>query len=241
MRHLILFFFLGGLFAHCANDRQDNGAPPASTADASTPETGPNIQVSGLLLCRDTIALLWSTKDTIMYRITDQTGTVVARHNEACKPVHYLSETTYAVLEGFKTALRTPGRTQKITITKVDSVVTKTPANIGLPFAFWCFGTDADWDIEICNLEGGIFYQNTVDGTGWFCPWTTPTEQGNKWTYNIPASLGTTEPMTLVIKKEKVSDAKSGKTYDYAVDLTVKGKKWKGGAIRGTASLMEGK
>jgi uncharacterized membrane protein len=119
---------------------------------------------------------------------------------------------------------------------KIDSMLAKTPelvSSVGAPFEFWCHGTNPNWDIEISQFEGGIFYQNEGDDTAWFCRWGAPKETETTWTYNVTEIKDFSGPMTIKIKKEKATDGSSDKEYDYSVEISAKGKTYKGVAIRG--------
>lgn len=238
MKNLKFLLLLSLFFQQCVSDKAKDASAAANAQ--STPgeaaATGSIQCYTGLLLCRDSIALLWETKDTILFRLTDKTGTLIKRHNETCAPMHCPGETTHAVICGVKTSLMSQGRMQNFEVLRIDTLCGKTPENLGLPFEFWCYGSDPEWDIEVCNQEGGIFVQHPSEKIAWLCPWLPPAETPNKWVYTIPAAGdGMNEAMTLVVKKESFTDTKTGRKYDYSAVFSTRGKQFKGGAVRGKA------
>lgn len=234
---LASFFLLNACGADAPGSDKPEPAVVSTANEVSVPPPDSMICVTGLLLVRDSIIQLFEPKENKMFKIKDHTGTIMARHAEACLPVAYTVETTHAVICGTLLGASRANGIQTLNAFRVDTIVAKTAENLDAPFEFWCRGTSPKWDIEICNLEGGIFYQNEGDGTGWFCAWSPPVVNGNKWTYNIPAAQGMNGAITLVIRKEKTSDGVSDKKYDYSAEVTVGGKQLKGVAIRGTAPL----
>lgn len=175
-----------------------------------------------------------------MYEITDATKKLDAAYEKAAAPCHYPSESVYAVLTGKFVREGVTGF-KVFDVQRVDTVLAKTPelmAATGVPYEFWCHGTEPDWSIEISNYEGGIFYENIADGSAWFCPWITPKIKGDTWTYEVPPAQGKNEAMTIVVKKEKANDGMSGKSYDYSVTVDVKGAKLKGVAQRGPGKVL---
>ena len=178
-------------------------------------------------------------KNKSLYLINDQTNSINAAFEKAVAPCHYPSETVYAVLTG---QFNGTGEMKLpiFEVSKIDTIAAKTPEfldQIGVPYEFWCQGTEPFWDIEICNAEGGIFYQNVRDGSAYFLPWIAPKKKGNAWVYEIPANQST-PAATLTIKPGKGNDGMSEKTYDYTAELKIKGATLKGVAVRGTGKVL---
>lgn len=237
------------------NDQNVSAAPPqaavpdSATADyISRPNMGKEIQVDpkkavqirGMLIESFGKRGFLDYKKNTMYEITDATNKLDAAYEKAAAPCHYLSESVYAVLTGRFVREGVTGF-KVFEVQHIDTVAAKTPeymAATGVPYEFWCHGTEPNWTIEISNFEGGIFYENVADGSAWFCPWITPEIKGDTWTYKIPPAPGKNEAMTIVVKKEKASDGMSSKTYDYSVTVDVKGAKLKGVAQRGPGKVL---
>jgi uncharacterized membrane protein len=247
MKNIILLFVLTVGFTHCKeNPKQDNGQT-AGTGVQSNEKLEGTVQIKGLLMQSFGKNGFLDYRQNTMYEITDQTNMLDTAYARAVAPCHYMSESVYAVLTGKFTRTGSTGF-KVFDIMRIDSMVAKTPDNVrstGVPFEFWCFGSDPDWDIEISHYEGGVFYQNASENAAWFCPWIPPAIKGDTWTYDIPAGSSTivTGAMTIKIKKESFTDAKTGKVYDYSVELKVNGKTHKGGAIKGVGKVLgpEGK
>jgi len=233
------------LLPNCSNTPSKD-APADSSADPATQSSvtaNPDsfACASGLLQCRDSIAMLIETAgDSVLrqYNLIDKTKTLLARHNAATEPVHHLAEMTRATVCGVNTSPDKQAKIQRMEVYRVESVVAKTAENFGLPFEFWCEGTDGVWRVEICWYIGFLYYENAADASAEFCAWYPPKVNGNKWTYDIPAQPGNNGALTLVIKKEKHVNANTQKVYDYSCELKVNGKTLKGGAIRGTANVL---
>lgn len=248
MKYLALLLACCFLLHNCSNNPAKEPAADASADQTAEPSATPNPDsftcVSGLLQCRDSIAMLIETGgDSVVrqYNLIDKTKTLLARHNEATKPVHHLVEMSKAVVCGVNTSTNKQAMVQTMEVHRVESVVAKTPENFGLPFEFWCEGTDGEWRVEICWYIGFIYYENAGDASTWLIAWYPPKVSGNKWTYDIPENPGHNGAFNLVIKKEKCTNVKTQKTYDYSCELKVNGKTLKGGAIRGTANVMGAK
>lgn len=223
-----------------------NAVEPSDAAKASGLEL-PNQKldlnsktVRGLMTVFPTKIGMMDIKNKSLYLINDQTNSINAAFEKAVAPCHYPAETVYAVLTG---QFNGTGEMKLpiFEVSKIDTIAAKTPEfldQIGVPYEFWCQGTEPFWDIEICNAEGGIFYQNASDGSAYFLPWVAPTKKGNAWVYDIPGNPPTTPPATLTIKPGKGNDGMSEKTYDYTAELKIKGATMKGVAVRGTGKVL---
>lgn len=248
MKNIILLLALAGSLTHCKdNPKQDADNATAGTETRAAENLEGTVQIKGLFIQNNGRSGMLDYKQNTRYEITDQTKMLDTAYAKAVAPCHYMSESVYAVLTGKFTRIGKTGF-KVFDIMKIDSMVAKTPENMtssGVPFEFWCFGTDSDWDIEISHSEGGIFYQNASERAAWFCPWGPPIIKGNTWTYDVPAGSTTvvTGAMLIQIKKERVTDARTGKVYDYSVEVKVNGKTHKGGAVKGSGKVLgpEGK
>ncbi|MBL7828287.1 MAG: hypothetical protein JNJ57_16770 [Saprospiraceae bacterium] len=254
MKHTILVFVAAFSLLQCKNDSSaDSGNPAPNALNATQKPIDPNVggvgqvrntdatQIKGLMLMNAGKGGVMDYVNKVIYMIEDPTNTVEPAYNKAVAPCHYPGETAYAVLSGKFINVGKPGN-PVFQVSKVDTLMAKTPELLdraGVPFEFWCHGSEPSWDVEICNIEGAIFYQNVSDGSAWLNPWVTPQKQGtDTWIYNIPENGSTAKAYTLKIKKAKTSDDSTGQTYDYSAEITVNGKKYKGVAVRGTAKLM---
>jgi len=248
MKNIILLLALAGSFTHCKDTpKQDAGNPTTGTENPAAENLEGTVQIKGLFMQSSGRSAMIDYKQNTMYEITDQTKMLDAAYTKAVAPCHYMSESVYAVLTGKFTRTGSTGF-KVFDIMKIDSMVAKTPENVastGVPFEFWCYGTEAEWDIEISHYEGGIFYQNASETAAWFCPWVPPAIKGDTWTYDVPAGTVTNITGTLLIKikKENVTDAKTGKVYNYSVEVKANGKTHKGVAVKGNGKVLgpEGK
>lgn len=245
MKYLILLLSCCFALSNCSNTPAKEAPADASADQSAQTSATANADsftcVSGLLQCRDSIALLLETdSETVVrqYQLTDKTKTLLKRHNEAVEPVNHLVEMSRVVVCGVNTSPNKQRIIQSMDVYRVESVVTSTPENFGLPFEFWCEGTDAEWRIEIGWFTGVIYYEHVGDGTSWLCAWQPAKVKGNQWIYDIPANPGHNGALSLVIKKEKHINAKTQKAYDYSCELKVNGKSLKGGVIRGSANVL---
>ncbi|MFN0215954.1 MAG: hypothetical protein ACKVT2_16970 [Saprospiraceae bacterium] len=246
MKYLSFLLICSFLLHNCSNTpAKETPADTSADQSAQVPavaNTTSIICVSGLLQCRDSVAVLIETvADTAarQFNLIDKTKTLLSLHNKATEPVHHVVEMSRAVVCGEVVFANKEARLLTMEVHRVESVVAKTIENFGLSFEFWCEGSDpADWRVEISNYIGFIYYENAGDATGRFCPWYPAKVSGNKWTYDIPDNTGQYGTLSLVIKKEKYTNAKTQKAYDYSCELKVDGKTLKGGAVRGTANVL---
>jgi uncharacterized membrane protein len=241
MKNILLLLLLAGGLTHCKDTSKKEEGAPQSAPEAKVASSADSLeQIRGLLMTSFGRTGMLDYPKSTMYEITDQTKTLESAYEKAVAPCHYMSESVYAVLTGKFTRTGSTGF-KVFDIHKIDTMVAKTPENMMLarvPFEFWCHGNDPVWDIEISHYDGGIFYQNEADGAAWFCPWGPPKIGGTVWTYEVPEAKGITGALNIIIKKEKTTDTKSGKVYDYAVELTVGGKKLKGFAVKGPGKVL---
>ena len=245
-----LFLFFLGLVS-CADTPKDADVPPTSTDAPQVMSLGGSggiglndtsiKQVRGLLTFNNKTGIFFDFAHKAMFKIGDNTKTLEETFNKTVAPCHYPSEAVFAVLSGKASVAASANSIRTFTVYKIDTMQAKSPENLtslGIPFEFWCHGTEPFWDIQICNIEGGIFYQNNSDGSAWFCPWVPPVIKDNTFIYTIPEQPGVTGAITLKIKKEKASDGMSDKSYDYSAEITVKGSTFHGVAIKGTGKVM---
>ncbi len=239
MKNIILLLVLAGSLMYCKDTPKQNGdGAMIDTENQPVQNIEGAVQLKGLLLQNGDQFAFRDFKENKMYAVVDQTKMLDSAYARAAAPCHYLSESVYAVLTGKLLA-----KSKAFEVISIDSMEGKTAENmqsVGAPFEFWCHGTNPDWDIEISNKEGGIFYQNPSEGAAWFCPWIKPVEKGDSWIYNVPAGTSTTISGALLIhvKKEKAKDGRADKGYAYSVEVDVRGKKLKGVAVRGTGKVL---
>ncbi len=245
MKYLALILACCFLLHNCSNNPAKEAPADASADQAAEVSVTVNPDsftcVSGLLQCNDSMAVLIETAgDSAVrqYRLIDKTKTLASRHNKATEPLHHLAEMSRAVVCGVNVSENKQSKMLTMDVHRVESVVAKTVENFGVAFEFWCEGSDpADWRLEISNYMGFIYYENAGDATAWLIAWYPPKINGNKWTYDIPATPGKNGALSLVIKKEKYTNPKTQKAYDYSCEMKVNGQTLKGGVVRGSAKL----
>jgi uncharacterized membrane protein len=242
MKNFLLLAALILSATFCKNTpKQDAEAPPTEAekpADA-LPDANGFVRVRGLLMQNQGRTGMMDPTKRKIFEIADSSKTLDSAYVKATMPCRYMSEPVFASLTGKFTGLN-KNRIEEFAVFRVDSMLGKTAelvTSVGMTFEFWCYGTNPAWNIEISKREGGIFYQNEGDGTAWFCKWGAPVISGNTWTYNVVEMKDISGPMTIKIKQEKAKDGTSDKEYDYSVEISVKGKKYKGVALRGTAPI----
>lgn len=239
MKNFILLLVLAVSLIHCKNTpKQESDGETVAPDNQPALNLEGTMQLRGLLLRNAGRTGFKDYKERMMYEAVDMSNTLDSAYARAVAPCHYLSESVYAVVTG-----KFRPETKVFEIMRIDTMLAKTPENmtsLGAAFEFWCHGTNPDWDIEIAFEEGGIFYQNPSDNAAWFCPWTLAVKKGDSWVYDVPAGTLTaiTGAMVITIKKEKATDGRTDKVYDYSVVVEVGGKKLKGVAVRGIAKVL---
>lgn len=238
MRNALLLLTFMVVLIQCQNTPKSAGTPPATTESAA--KNGPTEQIRGLLVIASGRTNVLDQVNNEVYEIADRTGKLDSAYVSATMPCPYVSKYVFSVLTGRFNGLGKMGL-RLFEVSQIDTITAKNPENVaslGIPFEFWCHGNEPFWSIQVSNYEGGIFYENLADGTGWFCPWFPAVVGKDTWTYDIPASEGMNGAMQFTIKKEKCDDGMSEQIYDYSVVLKVNGAKYHGVAIKGTGKAM---
>lgn len=238
---IILFSLLMGL-THCKNDAKDTGQVDDSSLNLPTLEGLDNSRfpasegyqrLRGLMRQGGGVYALLESQTYQMYQLADSTNTLDSLNKKAVGPLTYDGEAVYIDVTG------KPGPPSARTgavfeVYKIDTLMAKTMENLAVlefPFDFWVYGPD--WELEITNFEGGLYYKNWGTNMAWRGAWVVPKYNGTSWIYDVPANEPYTGEMTVVIKLEKMTDPKTGKNYNYSGEVTANGQTFKGGAIRG--------
>lgn len=217
----------------CQETPKNNIADKNTTAE---PDTARLEQKRGLLALRFGKAWMLDVPKRDTFEVVDQSGKLDSLYKATMSAYHGWDLRAVAALTGKFTRPADKQGARVFDVVQVDSLLAKNPESLnalGIPFEFWCHGNEPFWSIEISKAQGGIFYENISDESGWTNPWIEPKVVGNTLIYELPEMTKGTKPMLLKIKKEKCDDGMSDIQYEYSATLTIEGNTYHGVAIKG--------
>ena len=240
MRNTIFLFALLLGFTYCKNDPKVPIADPSSGVrslppldESKFPASEGFRRIHGLMRKTGGQYAILVSPNHEMYQLADSTNTLDSLFLKTVGPLHYDAQTVYIDLTG-KPGPPSPMTGAMFQTFKIDTIMNKTMENLAAleyPFDFWVYGPD--WELQISSFEGGIYYINKGTNTAWRGAWNPPKYDGYSWIFDVPAYEGLTEEMHIVIRLEKMTDPKTGKSYNYTGEITAKGQTFKSWAIKG--------